>query len=376
MTRNWSRLAASFAAVALFVVGLSVGTALALGEEGAGSATDPALTTAEAAGPEPPVTTTEDPAETTTAEAPAPSPTDSAGTPEPPPPASSPPIVVDPPPAPSQPPVPTPVSPPSAAHPGIASTRHSQPAPELESPLTYATIWLHRWLPDPTPPAHRLAPAFARHLRQTAAQAGVRWSLLLAVLRERGHEGRVPATRSTLEPLARRLEGVRPPTLDQGVQALERYNRAVGLRGLVVGLEAVKPLLERRLLEDARVSIYPSGRWDVASGRIDVRVLVLIRYLAVTFDQVTVSSLRSEHPYFARPGVVSAHTYGFAVDIAALGGTFISGNQGLGSVTQRAVEAILLLPAELQPQQVISLLGLGGASFALADHNDHIHVGY
>jgi hypothetical protein len=26
--------------------------------------------------------------------------------------------------------------------------------------------------------------------------------------------------------------------------------------------------------------------------------------------------------------------------------------------------------------KVISLLGLGGASFALADHYDHIHVGY
>jgi hypothetical protein len=204
----------------------------------------------------------------------------------------------------------------------------------------------------------------------------VRWSLLLAVLRERGHEGRVPATRSKLVRLARRLEGVRPLTLTQDVQALERYNRAVGLRALVIGLEAAKPLLARNLLKDARVGIYPSGRLDVASGRIDVRVLVLVRYLAVTFHQVTVSSLQSGHRYFARPGVVSAHVYGLAVDVSALGGTPISGNQGLGSVTQKAVEAILLLPAELQPQQVISLLGLGGASFALADHYDHIHVGY
>jgi hypothetical protein len=103
---------------------------------------------------------------------------------------------------------------------------------------------------------------------------------------------------------------------------------------------------------------------------------VLIRYLAITFDQVTVSSLHSGHRYYARPGVVSAHVYGLAVDISALGRTSISGNAGVGSVTQRAVEAILLLPAELQPQQIISLLGLGGASFALADHYDHIHVGY
>jgi hypothetical protein len=28
------------------------------------------------------------------------------------------------------------------------------------------------------------------------------------------------------------------------------------------------------------------------------------------------------------------------------------------------------------PRQVISLLGLGGPSFPLFDHDDHIHVGF
>jgi hypothetical protein len=40
------------------------------------------------------------------------------------------------------------------------------------------------------------------------------------------------------------------------------------------------------------------------------------------------------------------------------------------------VKNILALPAELQAKQVISLLGLGGPSFPLANHDDHIHVGY
>jgi hypothetical protein len=30
----------------------------------------------------------------------------------------------------------------------------------------------------------------------------------------------------------------------------------------------------------------------------------------------------------------------------------------------------------MEPHQVISLMTLGGPSFALADHYDHIHVGY
>ena len=107
-----------------------------------------------------------------------------------------------------------------------------------------------------------------------------------------------------------------------------------------------------------------------------MRIVVLARYLAETFGQATISSLVSGHRLYARPGVVSAHVYGDAVDVAAVGGSSILGNQQPDGLTEDAVRAILLLPAELQPRQVISLLGLGGASFPLADHGDHIHVGY
>jgi hypothetical protein len=158
--------------------------------------------------------------------------------------------------------------------------------------------------------------------------------------------------------------------------ALARYDRAVGLRALVRGLESAKPRLERRILRDERIDIYAGGRADIAAHRVNVRILVLVRYLRVTFRQATVSSLFTGHRYFARPGVVSAHMSGLAVDIAGVAWTSISGHQAPNGVTEKAVKAILLLPAELQPQQVISLLGLGGPSFPLADHYDHIHIGY
>jgi hypothetical protein len=73
---------------------------------------------------------------------------------------------------------------------------------------------------------------------------------------------------------------------------------------------------------------------------------------------------------------VSAHIYGLAVDVAALDDTSIYGHQEPGGLTEHAVKNILRLPAELQPKQVISLLGMGGPSFPLANHDDHIHVGY
>ncbi len=158
--------------------------------------------------------------------------------------------------------------------------------------------------------------------------------------------------------------------------ALADYYRAVGLESLVTGLEQSKSRLVERLLADDRITIYDGGRTDLAAGRIDVRIVVLLSYLAERHGSVTVSSLFSGHRRFARAGVVSAHVYGHAVDIASVGGASIAGNQRPGGLTEAAVRSVLLLPAELQPQQVISLLGLGGPSFPLADHGDHIHVGY
>ena len=103
---------------------------------------------------------------------------------------------------------------------------------------------------------------------------------------------------------------------------------------------------------------------------------MLLRYLAEAHGQVTVSSLTTGHRLYGRPGVISAHVYGLAVDVAALNNTPIYGHQQPGGITEQAVRNILRLPAELQAKQVISLFGLGGPSFPLADHDDHIHVGY
>jgi hypothetical protein len=253
-----------------------------------------------------------------------------------------------------------------------------------------SVIWLDRTLPDPTPLARRLDRWFVYDLVRSSRAADVNWELVLGVVRARGHGGRTPVDPFQLASLAERLRdagaarderaavGVVMGTQEGAEKAiaLARYNRAVGTETLVRGLAARKDVLVRRLLKDRRVQIYPGGRDDLAAGRIDVRVVGLIAYLAETFDHVSVTSLFSGHRLYARRGVVSAHVYGHAVDVAALGGVSITGNQQPGGLTEEAVRAIMLLPAELQPRQIISLLGLGGASLPLADHHDHIHVGY
>lgn len=275
--------------------------------------------------------------------------------------------------------------------PVIHKTSESSPAldPEAAADGFLATIWLHRTLPDPTPPAKRLDGAFARSLAQEAERAGVHWALLLAALRANGFKGgsmNLAPVRGVAERLATLGAGRTPwrallayrgrATYADKVTALARYNRAVGLRALVTGLEAAKPALQKKVLADKRLDIYEGGRVDIGMGRIDVRVLTVLEYLANAHGQVTVSCLLTGHGLYARPGVVSAHIYGLAVDIAGLGNKPIYGNQEPGGLTERAVREILLLPAELQAKQVISLLGLGGPSFPLANHDDHIHIGY
>jgi hypothetical protein len=273
----------------------------------------------------------------------------------------------------------------------LKQTSAGKHEPELDDPHSHATIWLHRALPDPTPPSKRLTKRFAHNLTVASRKHRVQWSLVLGVLRARGYRGSAPATRVGLNRLAKNLsrrgarrdqwsavlslEG-RTAFADRAI-ALTRYHRAVGLKALVRGLEWAKPMLTKRLLNDKRVSIYAGGRNDLHANRVDVRVIVLIRFLAEAHGQVTVSCLESGHRLFSRPGVVSAHIYGLAVDIASLGGQVINGhNQLPGSVTEQAVRNMLLLPAELRPVQVISLLGLGGPSFPMSNHDDHIHAGY
>ena len=214
---------------------------------------------------------------------------------------------------------------------------------------------------------------------------------MLGVIRAQGAQGAAPATGSTLNALASRLQAAgansSPAAAARSVLgakrdasaravALAHYYDAVGLTALVRGLDWAKAGLQQKLLNDPRVSVYPGGRNDIASGRVNVRVLATIEYLAQTFHQVTISCLITGHRLYARPGVISAHVYGLAVDVAVLDNINIIGHQGRGTITEKAIRSVLMLPPEVQPNQVISLMALGGPSFAQSDHWNHIHIGF
>jgi hypothetical protein len=137
-----------------------------------------------------------------------------------------------------------------------------------------------------------------------------------------------------------------------------------------------KPLLEKRVLSDERIEIYECGRDDIRSGQVDRRVLATLAYLADSGLKPTVTSLKCGHSFYTTSGNVSHHSSGNAVDIAMLNGIPVLGHQEPGGITEQAVRRLMQLQGTMAPAQIISLFEIGGATMSMADHHDHIHVGF
>jgi Transglycosylase SLT domain/Peptidase family M23 len=137
-----------------------------------------------------------------------------------------------------------------------------------------------------------------------------------------------------------------------------------------------KGALEQRVLNDPALSIYSCGRNDIQTGQVDRRVLAVMEYLVAKGYRLTITSLKCGHSYLTSSGNVSAHSYGSAVDIAAVNGIPITGHQGPGTITEAVIKDLLLLQGSMRPAQIISLMDLGPPTFILPDHYNHIHVGY
>ena len=139
-----------------------------------------------------------------------------------------------------------------------------------------------------------------------------------------------------------------------------------------------KEQLARRVLADPQLEIYECGRQDIQTGQIDRRILALLEYLVGRGYRLTITSLKCGHSIMTTSGNVSEHSTGSAVDIAQINGVPVYGHQGPGSVADALVRDILQLQGTMKPHQIISLMDYFDAdnTFAMADHADHVHVGY
>jgi hypothetical protein len=139
-----------------------------------------------------------------------------------------------------------------------------------------------------------------------------------------------------------------------------------------------KAELERTVLSDPGIDIYQCGRQDIASGKIDKRVLAVLAFLSRTGLKPTVSALECGHSEMTVSGFVSEHFTGDAVDVSAINGIPIAGHQGAGTITDLTIRTLLTLQGEFVPHQIISLMQYPGApnTLAMAEHWNHIHVGF
>jgi hypothetical protein len=201
-------------------------------------------------------------------------------------------------------------------------------------------------------------------------------------------EGRAAHVDFSIRPAGRGAPRIDPKPILDGWKLLEAtaIYRASGrnvlhgddVDGMSIGqiMLLPKPQLERRVLADERIEVYAGGRDDIRSGQVDRRVLATLEYLAESGLRPTVTSLKSGHGYYTSSGNVSEHSSGNAVDIAKVNGIPILGHQESGGITEQTVRRLMLLQGTMAPHQIISLFEIGGATMSMADHADHIHVGF
>jgi hypothetical protein len=201
----------------------------------------------------------------------------------------------------------------------------------------------------------------------------------------RSVSGQAPHLHFEIRPAGRGAPLIDPKPILDGWDLLEAtaVYRANGENALRVGAPSLgqillmpKLALERRVLADPRLEIYPAGREDIRSGQIDWRVLAVLEYLAERGLRPTVTCLKSGHSLYTVSGNVSEHSSGNAVDIGAINGIPVAGHQEPGGIVEQTVRMLMELQGTLQPHQIISLFGLGGPTLAMSDHADHIHVGF
>lgn len=134
------------------------------------------------------------------------------------------------------------------------------------------------------------------------------------------------------------------------------------------------------LLGNPNITIYPGGRDDLASGRVDPRVITVLSAVAQDHT-LAVSSLVTGHPRCAVNGqvpgpdcTVSNHCLGRAADIAVLDGAPVSARHpgAVALMTQLAA-----LPAPVRPDEIGGPVDTGQPGvFTDTLHADHIHIGW
>ena len=171
--------------------------------------------------------------------------------------------------------------------------------------------------------------------------------------------------------------------------ALRRYNASdvyvEEVLSWAARYEAAPPLVvdaadAAALLDHPNVTIYADGRADLASGRVDSRVVSVL--LALARDHtITVTSLVTGHSRCAVTGqahgpdcAVSNHYVGRGADIAVLDGVSVSARH---PSVAGVMDQLATLAAPFRPDEIGGPIDTGQPGvFTNTFHADHIHIGW
>jgi hypothetical protein len=127
--------------------------------------------------------------------------------------------------------------------------------------------------------------------------------------------------------------------------------------------------LQRDVLSDPGIRLPECARHQVASGSVDRRVLAALAFLSRSGLKPTVSALRC-----TASGLPATHASGEEVNISAIDGIPIAGNQGPGTITDVAIRTLLTLRGEFRPRLIVSLMQYPGSPSTVASPNEWDHL--
>jgi hypothetical protein len=129
------------------------------------------------------------------------------------------------------------------------------------------------------------------------------------------------------------------------------------------------------VLDDDRIELPDTARWDIHRGAVDDRLLALMARIAerTPYGVVVLETGHSREVFGTDR--TSRHAEGRAVDIYRLGDTLVIEDRERGSVTHELVRWLYEQPELSEVGSPWALDGFGGRSFADELHQDHLHVG-
>jgi hypothetical protein len=152
------------------------------------------------------------------------------------------------------------------------------------------------------------------------------------------------------------------------------FDRLASAGGTPVDRPADLPAAAAAVVDDPRIELPDSARWDIYRGTISTE---LLRQMAALADRTpySVATLSSGHPYHVfGTDRQSNHTRGRAFDVYAFDQRLVVDDRTNGSTTRTHVEWLFDRPdvAELGSPWA---LDTGGRSFTNVVHQDHVHIG-